>query len=45
VEQSVAATKTFVTSVLAGLALVAEWQEDAALRAAVAALPEAFEAR
>lgn len=44
VEQSVAATKTFVTSVLAGLALVAEWQEDAALRAAVAGLPEAFQA-
>lgn len=44
VEQSVAATKTFVTSVLAGLALVAEWQEDPALRKAVAALPEAFEA-
>jgi len=44
VEQSVAATKTFVTSVLAGLALVAEWQKDAALRAAVAGLPEAFEA-
>ncbi|MBC2836189.1 SIS domain-containing protein [Paragemmobacter straminiformis] len=42
VEQSVAATKTFVTSVLAGLALVAEWQDDAPLRAAVNALPEAF---
>jgi len=44
VEQSVAATKTFVTSVLAGLALVAEWQEDEALRAAVETLPDAFEA-
>lgn len=43
-EQSVAATKTFVTSVVAGLALVAEWQDDTALRAAVAALPEAFAA-
>lgn len=42
VEQSVAATKTFVTSVLAALALVAEWQDDAPLRAAVNALPEAF---
>jgi glucosamine--fructose-6-phosphate aminotransferase (isomerizing) len=42
-EQSVAATKTFVASVLAGLALLAEWQEDAALRKAVAGLPEAFE--
>ena len=44
VEQSVAATKTFVTSVLAGLALVAEWQEDAALHGAVETLPDAFEA-
>jgi len=41
-EHSVAATKTFVVSVVAALALVAEWQQDAALRAAVAALPEAF---
>lgn len=43
-EQSVAATKTFVTSVLAALALVAEWQDDAPLRAAVNALPDAFAA-
>ena len=42
VEQSVAATKTFVTSVLAGLALVAHWQGDAALKRAVEGLPEAF---
>ena len=42
VEQSVAATKTFVTSVLAGLALLADWQQDAALQNAVAALPDAF---
>jgi glucosamine--fructose-6-phosphate aminotransferase (isomerizing) len=42
-EKSVAATKTFVTSVLAALALVAEWREDAGLRAAVAALPGQFE--
>lgn len=41
-ERSVAATKTFVTSVLAGLALIAEWQEDGCLRAAVARLPEVF---
>jgi len=41
-EHSVAATKTFVASVVAALALVAEWQQDAALRAAVEALPEAF---
>lgn len=42
VERSVAATKTFVVSVLAGLALLAEWREDAELRAAVAGLPDAF---
>ncbi|MBP7002867.1 SIS domain-containing protein [Amaricoccus sp.] len=41
-ERSVAATKTFVTSVLAGLALLAEWREDEGLRAAVAAAPEDF---
>ncbi len=43
-EQSVAATKTYVASVLAALALLAEWQEDAGLRAAVAALPAQFAA-
>jgi glutamine---fructose-6-phosphate transaminase (isomerizing) len=43
-ERSVAATKTFVASVLAALALVAEWREDAGLRAAVAALPKQFAA-
>jgi glucosamine--fructose-6-phosphate aminotransferase (isomerizing) len=41
-ERSVAATKTFVVSVLAGLALLAEWREDAGLRAAVARAPEDF---
>jgi glucosamine--fructose-6-phosphate aminotransferase (isomerizing) len=41
-ERSVAATKTFTSSVLAGLALLAEWREDAGLRAAVARLPEDF---
>lgn len=41
-EQSVAATKTFVSSVMAGLALLAEWQEDDSLRRAVAGLPDAF---
>lgn len=41
-EQSVAATKTFAVSVLAALALVAEWQEDAELKAAVDAAPRAF---
>jgi glutamine---fructose-6-phosphate transaminase (isomerizing) len=43
-ETSVAATKTFVASVLAGLALVAHWQQDRALLAALTALPQAFEA-
>ena len=42
VEHSVAATKTFVTSVLAGLALLGEWRQDAALCRAVADMPEAF---
>jgi glutamine---fructose-6-phosphate transaminase (isomerizing) len=41
-ERSVAATKTFVASVLAALALIADWQDDAGLRAAVARLPEDF---
>lgn len=43
-ELSVAATKTFVVSVVAGLALLAEWQQDDALRAAMAALPAEFQA-
>lgn len=43
-ERSVAATKTFVISALAGLALLADWTEDSALQAAVAAAPEAFAA-
>ena len=42
-EHSVAATKTFVVSVLAGLALLAEWQADADLRKALAELPQALE--
>lgn len=41
VEKSVAATKTFVCSVVVGLALLAEWQQDDALRRAVADLPDA----
>lgn len=41
-EQSVAATKTFINSVVAGLALLAEWQDDAPLRHAVADLPNTF---
>lgn len=43
-ERSVAATKTFTGSVLAGLTLIAEWQEDDALRAALATLPDALSA-
>ncbi len=39
-EQSVAATKTFVTSAVAGLALLAEWHNDTALQQALHALPQ-----
>lgn len=42
VEQSVAATKTFATSVVAGLALIARWSGDTNLSAAIAALPESL---
>ncbi|WP_431307798.1 SIS domain-containing protein [Cypionkella aquatica] len=42
VEQSVAATKTFVSSAVAGLSLLAEWRQDNALRAAVTDLPDSF---
>lgn len=38
-ERSVAATKTFVTSIAAGLRLLAHWQGDAALHRALDALP------
>lgn len=41
-EKSVAATKSFVTSVVAGLALLARWSGDADLARAVAALPESL---
>lgn len=41
-EHSVAATKTFVVSALAGLCLLAHWQEDAELIHAVQAAPETF---
>lgn len=41
-EKSVAATKTFVNSALAGLALLAEWRQDRALQTAIAALPATF---
>ncbi|MCP5085294.1 MAG: SIS domain-containing protein [Rhodobacteraceae bacterium] len=42
-ERSVAATKTFVTSAVAGLSLLAEWRGDADLRGAIHTLPEALE--
>lgn len=38
-EKSVAATKSFVSSVVAGLAIVARWKNDSALFEALAALP------
>ncbi|SMQ62581.1 glutamine--fructose-6-phosphate transaminase [Devosia lucknowensis] len=41
-EKSVAATKTFVTSVVAGLALLARWSGDADLGKAISALPESL---
>ena len=43
-ELSVAATKTFVTSAVAGLWLLAEWSRDATLLAAIQALPEKLDA-
>ncbi|MGR3762326.1 SIS domain-containing protein (plasmid) [Roseobacteraceae bacterium NS-SX3] len=43
-ERSVAATKTFVTSLTAGLWLIAELKEDAALLAALRKLPEQLDA-
>ena len=39
-ERSVAATKTFVTSAVAGLCLLAAWKGDADLQAAIHRLPE-----
>jgi len=39
-EISVAATKSFVSSVVAGLALLAEWQDDDLLRQSLARLPQ-----
>jgi glucosamine--fructose-6-phosphate aminotransferase (isomerizing) len=43
VERSVAATKSYITSLAAIAALVAEWADDASLRASVAALPTSLE--
>ncbi len=42
-ERSVAATKTFVTSAVAGLLLLAEWKGDADLLNAIKSLPAALE--
>ncbi len=42
-ERSVAATKTFVTSAIAGLCLFAEWADDTALAGAIARLPGQLE--
>jgi glucosamine--fructose-6-phosphate aminotransferase (isomerizing) len=42
-EKSVAATKTFVNSVLAGLGLIAEWTEDEALASGIAELPRVLD--
>lgn len=41
-EQSVAATKSFITSLVAGARLVAHWQNDPELIEGLAALPEAL---
>lgn len=43
VEQSVAATKTYVASVVAGLSLLGNWLEDKALLAALDSLPQVLE--
>jgi len=43
-EKSVAATKSFVNSVVAGLALLARWQNDVALDQAIRRLPDQFAA-
>lgn len=42
-EQSVAATKTFVTSIVSAVWLVAEWQQDADLLRAIRSLPPVLE--
>lgn len=41
-EHAVAATKSFVNSILAGLWLVAHWAQDEALKEALHSVPEAF---
>lgn len=42
-EKSVAATKSYIAQLVAGVRLVAEWQQDDALRGAIARLPQALE--
>jgi len=42
-EKSVAATKTFVASVVAGLGIIGSWLEDKALQAALDSLPQVLE--
>ena len=42
-ETSVAATKTFIASTVAALAVLTEWQDDGQLRAAVDELPQILE--
>ncbi|RUW99840.1 SIS domain-containing protein [Mesorhizobium sp. M8A.F.Ca.ET.059.01.1.1] len=41
-EKAVAATKSYVNSIVAGLAVLSEWTADAALKRAVADLPKHF---
>lgn len=43
-EKSVASTKSYITSVVAGLAIIAAWREDKALQSAIAALPDKLDA-
>jgi glutamine---fructose-6-phosphate transaminase (isomerizing) len=43
IEQSVAATKSYITQLLAGARLVAAWQDDPHLAAALQDLPQALE--
>jgi glutamine---fructose-6-phosphate transaminase (isomerizing) len=42
-ERAVASTKSFVNSIVAGLAILAEWTGDEVLKAAIRALPEHFD--
>ncbi len=42
-EASVAATKSFITQLVAGARVLAAWQQDASLHAALAGLPEVLE--